>query len=506
VLRATVLGRPPAVRAAGAIELLNRLAREVPQGRVTTRPYPDGVLVAIDDRPVFVVMSADADALAGETMTSKATEAAGRLDIAFREAVELRTPGRLVPEIAVAAGLTLLYVFLIWLAMRFYRRVEEAAERATERQLAKMSAHEIGTAVRAPHMVRRLVGVLAIVFGLVLTYAWLAAVLRRFPYTRPWGESLRAGLLGVAGSAGRSVLDQMPNLLTVLAIILITRFMIRLVNLAFAGVETQRFSLPWVHPETAQPTRRIVVLLLWLFALVVSYNYLPGSQSDVFKGISVFVGLVVSLGSSGIMNQAMSGLMLTYSRALRVNDFVRVADVEGTVTHIGALSTKIRTSKNEDITIPNAVMVSQATTNYSRFAESDGVYTPTSVTIGYDTPWRQIHALLLLAAERTAGVRQEPKPVVLQTALQDFYVQYTLLVSLEQPRRKMATLNVLHSNIQDAFNEYGVQIMSPNYEADPSDRKIVPPSHWYNAPAVAPQAATTGPVGLPDGGTTVGRS
>jgi len=205
----------------------------------------------------------------------------------------------------------------------------------------------------------------------------------------------------------------------------------------------------------------------------------------------------VSLGSSGIMNQAMSGLMLTYSRALRVDDFVKVADIEGTVTNIGALSTKIRTPKNEEVTVPNAVMVSHATTNYSRLASSDGVYTPTSITIGYDAPWRQVHALLLLAAERTAGLREEPKPVVLQTALQDFYVQYTLLVCLEQPKRRAPTLNALHSNIQDAFNEYGVQIMSPNYEADPESRKVVPRSHWYSAPAVPPQEVAAAAVGLP---------
>jgi small-conductance mechanosensitive channel len=180
----------------------------------------------------------------------------------------------------------------------------------------------------------------------------------------------------------------------------------------------------------------------------------------------------------------MSGLTLTYSRALRLGEFVRIGEVDGTVTHLGALSTKVRTVRGEEVTLPNALVMSYVTTNYSRFA-SEGVYVPTTVTIGYDTPWRQVRALLLLAAERTPGVRRQPAPTVIQTALQDFYVVYTLLVCLEHPQQRAHTLDALHAGIQDAFNEYGVQIMSPNYEADPEARKIVPPDQWYSAPARA---------------------
>ena len=171
----------------------------------------------------------------------------------------------------------------------------------------------------------------------------------------------------------------------------------------------------------------------------------------------MFVGLIVSFGSSGVMNQVMSGLTLTYSRALKVGDYVRVANIEGTVTALGTLATKVMTTpRNEEVTIPNAIMLSDAATNYSRNADV-GVFAPTSVTIGYDTPWRQVHALLQLAAARTEGVRTDPKPLVLQMGLQDFYVQYTLFVALEQPDRRFFVLDTLHRHIQDAFNEYGVQ-------------------------------------------------
>ncbi len=222
---------------------------------------------------------------------------------------------------------------------------------------------------------------------------------------------------------------------------------------------------------------------MWVFAIVVAYPYLPGSQTDAFKGVSVFLGLMVTFGSSGLVNQIMSGFMITYSRALRVGDFVRIGDVEGTVTHLGVLSTKVKTLRQEEVTIPNAVVVAQTTTDYSRTSETEGVFTPTSVTIGYDTPWRQVQSLLLLAAERTAGLRREPKPLVLQTALEDFYVKYTLFVCLERQQSRLITLDALHANIQDLFNEYGVQIMSPNYVLDPAAPKVVPKQNWFAAPA-----------------------
>ena len=255
--------------------------------------------------------------------------------------------------------------------------------------------------------------------------------------------------------------------------------------------QQERVKLPGVHPETAQPTRRLVSALLWLFALVLSYPYLPGSDSDAFKGMSVFIGLLISLGSSGIVNQAMSGLTITYSRAVRIGDYVKIGDVEGTVTHLGSLSTKIETDQYEDVTIPNAVVVSTLITNYSRIAHGEGVLVPVAVTIGYDVPWRQVHALLLRAAERTKGVQRNPAPVLRQTDLRDFYVEYTLLVCLEQPSLRATTLGALRANIQDVFNEFGVQIMSPNYFADPHAPKVVPRENWYAAPASPPHAAET---------------
>jgi small-conductance mechanosensitive channel len=476
---------------------------ETPDAVVATRAYEHGTVITVGDRPVFVIFAADVDPLAGEALPSKAQEAAARLTTAFGEAGEWRSPSRLLPGVVVALAATVLYVLLIWGLARLDIRIAAAASRAAERRLKTVRGGDVMVAVRAPMLVQRLLTIVGVAVGLMLTYSWLAIVLRRFPYTRPWGESLRAGLFSTVGSAARGVVDYLPNLFVVLAIILLTRFAIRLVNFAFKTVEEGRLTMPGVHPETAQPTRRIAVALLWALALILAYEHIPGAQSDAFKGISVFIGLIISLGSSGVMNQLMSGMMVTYSRAVRVGDFVRIGDVEGTVVQLGSLSTKIRNPRNEEITIPNAVVASSAATNFSRHADTDGVFAPTTITINYSVPWRQVQALLLLAAERTAGIRRDRPPIVLQLSLGDFGVQYALLVCLEQPHRRVATLHGLHANIQDAFNEYGVQIMVPAYEGDPGEPKTVPPSKWYAAPAAMPSADTAPAASVTAGGARV---
>jgi small-conductance mechanosensitive channel len=338
---------------------------------------------------------------------------------------------------------------------------------------------------------RGLVTAVTVGLQLVVLYGVVSFVLEQFPYTRPWGESLSGFLLATLRNLALGAMNAMPGLFTVLVILLVARLAARLIRVWFHSVEQGQISSRWIYPETAQPTRRILTTLVWVFAIIVAYPYMPGSETDAFKGVSVFLGLMLTLGSSGLVNQIVSGFTVTYSRALRIGDYVRIGDVEGTVIHLGVLSTKIKTLQLEEVTIPNAVVAAQMTTDYSRFADNEGVFTATSVTIGYDAPWRQVQSLLLLAAERTPGLRREPRPRVFQASLEDFYVKYTLWVSLERQDSRIVTLNALHANIQDLFNEYGVQIMSPNYLSDPSSPKVVARKNWYAAPAGVDEGAGT---------------
>jgi small-conductance mechanosensitive channel len=485
-LRATVLSRTPADRADAIRRLLDRLISAGPPGPVSSRELQGVNVIVVGGRDTFGIVPLDIDTLAGETAPAKTAEAVRNLQLALDEAIEMHTPAAIVRGAERSVVATVLFLLLAFVVLRVHRRLAVNLPSRAEQQLQKMSpgaASTIVVASRATYLLRLLVTLVAVLTVLFLAYAWLTFVLRSFPYTRPWGESLRAFLIGRFELLALKFVHALPQLFTALVILLTARLVVKASNLLFEAAEQGRASIPWVHPETAQPTRRLIATLLWLVGFVVAYPYLPGSDSEAFKGVSVFIGLMISLGSSSVVNQMMSGLTITYSRSLRVGEFVRVGEVEGTVTNVGALSTKIKTSRGEEVTIPNAVVVSHITTNYSRYQDTDGVFFPTSVTIGYDTPWRQVHALLLLAAERTPGVRKQPSPVVRQTALQDFYVQYTLLVSLEHPSRRVSILDRLHASIQDAFNEFDVQIMSPNYETDPEGRKTVPRDRWFAAPA-----------------------
>ena len=490
VLRARILGRRPSERAALAVRVLDQLVAAGRTRPVEARTMADGgVLVGVGSQVIIGLTAPDVDELEGQTIRGVADQTVARLQQALDEAAEARRPAMLLRAsvftlAALGAGILLLRA-LGRLRRRTLDRLSMLARQAVTRT-GLADQHALLTTDRLDLFQRRVVGAAFVGLQMVVAYALVTFILRQFPYTRPWGESLRESLTAGAGHFALEIVSTFPKLFTILAILILTRFAVGLLEPWFDAVARGTISVPWIFPETARITRRLVTALLWLFAAALAFPYLPGSDTQAFKGISIFIGLMVTLGSSGLVNQIMSGVMLTYSRALRLGDFVKIGDVEGTITHVGVLSTKLRTLRSEEVTIPNAVVVSQTATDYSRFTEA--VRTTTSVSIGYDTPWRQVHALLLLAAERTTGIRQDPKPLVFQSALEDFAVKYVLAFCLEQQQSKIVTLSELHAQIQDLFNEYGVQIMTPHYETDPERPKSVPKPQWFAAPA-RPDAA-----------------
>jgi small-conductance mechanosensitive channel len=485
VLRARVLGRRPSERAATTERVLDELVEEGITSPVTKQVFAGASIISVRSRAVLVLTALDVDQLSGQTLERVTDESVRRLEQALNEAAEARAPGILLRSAVASTAVIIVAVLVVWGLARVHRVVDArllalAEQKVTKAGIARLEALRSSRVLDFQH---HALTALIMAADLVVIYTATSYVLKHFPYTRPWGESMRGFLLATLENFALGVLDALPGLFTVFLIFVIVRFVVRLVRLWFDAVERGQVASRWLYPDTALPTRRLVTILLWLFAIVVAYPYLPGSQTDAFKGVSVFLGVMVTFGSSGIMNQIMSGFMVTYSRALRVGDFVRIGDIEGTVIQMGVLSTKVRTLQREEVTVPNAVVVSQTTTDYSRLGDTEGIFTPTSVTIGYNTPWRQVHSLLLMAAERTPGLRPQPKPWVIQSGLEDFYVKYTLFVSLGRQDSRLDVLNALHANIQDLFNEYGVQIMSPNYMIDPAAPKIVPKEDWFAAPA-----------------------
>jgi Small-conductance mechanosensitive channel len=490
-VRAQIGALTPDLRVEGIERRINSLPADAPFDKIQVIPGTFGNLngywIDLEGRNLFGLTEADLDPDSGLTLAQLANQAAARL----KEALKARADQERLPILVRAAVLSALAtaVFglavwgIVWLRARAMRRL---TARATGRPL-----HLRGVNLRPYLRVfeEGLIKLTALAGGLVATYLWLTFILLQFPYSHPWGEGLGRWLRDLVGRLGAGVLEAVPGFFTVIIIFLATRLIVQAVNRFFRSVEVGWLRVNWLEADTARATRRLALVLIWIFALTVAYPYIPGSQSDAFKGISVFVGLMISLGSAGFVNQLMSGLVIVYSRALKPGDFVHVAESEGTITEVGMLSTKMVTLTKHEITFPNAVLVGSKVTNYSRLADRDtGAIVPTEVTIGYDTPWRQVHAMLQLAAERTPAVRKEPKPVVIQQALSDFYVSYQLLVSIDKPETRRVVLSELHANIQDVFNEYGVQIMSPNFESQPEGKVYVPKADWFTAPAEAPPA------------------
>jgi small-conductance mechanosensitive channel len=485
-LRTEIFGSSPQERVEASAERIHEIARQGGRLEVTTKALAEGTAVLVDGKIVFRVLDGDIDAETGEVQSEVAAEAVKNLQRALDEVREARDTRALLPAIGWSLLATVLLVAASWLLFMAYRWAARQAHAFVQRRFAsalpQWAGHVIGEASVAGLFTLPLkLGVAA--FFALLAYEWAAFVLRSFPYTRPWGEALLSNLLQALGDSGSAIAKAVPGLLVVVAIFMLTRIVVRAVRSLFESVQRGRIEVGFVDEATARPTGQLVITAIWIFAFVAAYPYIPGSQSEAFKGIGVFVGLMMSIGASGVVNQAVSGLMLMYTKALRPGEFVKIGDTEGTVRSVGFVTTRIETLRHEEVNIPNAVIASSVTRNYSRLAAQGGVWLATQVTIGYDTPWRQVHALLKLAASRTEGVAQDPEARVRQTALQDFYVEYTLLISVTDPSQRVVVLDRLHANIQDAFNEYGVQIMSPNYEDDPESPKIVPREKWYEPPA-----------------------
>jgi small-conductance mechanosensitive channel len=383
---------------------------------------------------------------------------------------------------------TFLFIAALYLFRRLYRKADRAIQAWAESK--KVSIHiQAFEIVRAERIRAALTGTNRVIrfcvfLGIVWVYVHL--LLSFFPWTRPFAGRLFNFILVPLGTIAGTLLKQIPNLFFLAILALITFYVLKLMRLFFQEVEKGVIRFKGFYPEWAQPTHKICRLLVVAFAAVVAFPYIPGSASPAFKGISIFVGVLFSLGSTAAISNVVAGFTLTYRRAFKIGDRVKIEDIVGDVVEMRLQVTHIHTVKNEEITVPNSMIGNGHVINYSALAKTKGLILHTAVTIGYDAPWRQVHALLLMAAERTPGLLREPAPFVLQKSLDDFYVTYELNVYTDTPREMAQTYSALHRNIQDAFNEYGVQIMSPAYESDPERPKLVPKERWYAAPVKPP--------------------
>jgi len=378
-------------------------------------------------------------------------------------------------------GLAALVLAIIWLA----RRLDLLITQRMGRQIQSLEIQSFRflhaeRMWRTVHFAVRSLRALALA-GIALGY--LHFVLGLFPWTRGAANRLFDVVTGPVTTMGLALVGQIPNLIFLVILFFVVRFALRVTRLFFDAVRAGSVPLSGFPRDWARPTYQIARIAIVAFALVVAYPYIPGSGSAAFQGISIFLGVLLSLGGSSVIANMISGYTLIYRRAFAPGDRVKIGDVIGDVIELRSQVTRLRSLKNEEVIVPNSEILSSQIVNYSSFAREGGLILHTTVGIGYETPWRQVEAILLMAADRTPGLLKDPPPFVRQRGLRDFAVEYEINVYCDDPQGMMALYTELHRNILDGFNQYGVQIMTPAYEGDPEQPKVVPKGQWHAAPA-----------------------
>jgi len=481
LFREVALGVPPEERAR---EISGRLGKLV--GDKTVRP--DSIRVVEDEMASLVVAEGttllrvfDRDAAAeGVTRQALAARYAETIRAAIDEhnkVFSFRSLLFAAIYAVVATGVLVLLVFLYRLSFpRLYAGIRGWGEKRI--RSVRVGSYELLQAARLVGTLVALVRWFRILTTALLVYIWLLFVLSLFPWTRGISAAIVGYILDPLRAFGAAILTALPDLFVLAVIGLITRYVNKSVRFFFDEVEKGRVVLPGFYADWAIPTFKIVRFFIIAFALTVAFPFIPGSKSDAFKGVSIFLGVLFSLGSTSTISNVMAGLSITYMRAFRIGDRVRIGDTMGDVIDQGLLVTHVRTIKNEDVTVPNSLVLNAHIVNYSARAKEEGLILHTSVTIGYDAPWRTVHELLAEAARKTPYILLEPKPFVLQTALNDFYVTYELNAHTDEPQQMVNTYSALHRNIQDTFNEAGVEIMSPHYtQLRDGNRTTIPGSY-----------------------------
>ncbi len=477
-------------RAAAVEDRLPQLVHAIAEGDsvvVTDRLTESEV--SVRDRLVMTVLDADAGPV-GESRASLARTYADRLQVALHAAAERTSVRALILAISFALIATSVLTALLWLLQfgfpRLRRRIE-ALPRGRLRGI-RIQQFELMSARRLSALLVSGARAVRILLTLLLLYFYVPLVLSFFP----WTAGLSRAIIGYAVrpfvAAWTGFLAYLPNLFYLAAGVIIVRYVLALLRLLFGAVSTGAITLRNFYAEWADPTYKIVRVLVLAFAATVLYPYLPGANSDAFKGVSIFLGIFLSLGSSTAIGNMVAGVVLTYTRAFQLGDRVKIGETVGDVVEKTLLVTRVRTIKNVAVTIPNGTVLSNQVVNYSTLAASHRLILHTSVTIGYSAPWRRVHELLLDAARRTDHVTAAPEPFVLQTELDDFYVRYEVNAYTDRPDLMAVISSELHRNIQETFNAGGVEITSPHYRALRDGNEVTIPK--VQAPASAPEPAS----------------
>lgn len=468
-VRASRDGLTPAERAAAIRARLNRAVgdRSVPVDSVRLVASPTGIEVRLGPYLLWVVSPGDLE-------TSDPSEIALRLaslpqDV--RAGIAREREGRTPIRLVLSAVAAVLIALLAWVALRLLLAMSRRWSRwlrfvvGTRIPSLRFRGFEVLSSGQIAAFVTGVLRRLDLVVGLLLLYVFLTAEFSLFPWTQGWSWLLVHFATQQVLDLLRGVWSAVPGLFTIVVIVVAFRWLAQLSDRFFDALSAGTVVIGGFHPELAKPSRRLARILLWIIAVMVAYPYIPGAQSKAVQGVSILIGLMVSLGSTGFVGNVISGIVLTYSRSFRVGERVRIGDHVGDVVSLGFFATKLRSIRNEEITLPNGQVASSSIVNYSRLAAEPGLVLHTEVTLGYDVDWRRVHALLIEAAGAVEGVEPEPPPRVFQRSLGDSNVTYEITCTTRDSHDQLRLYSDLHASIQDAFARAGIEILSPDYHA-----------------------------------------
>lgn len=374
--------------------------------------------------------------------------------------------GLIITNLVVIAVTILFYWLAYVIIFRIFRRLSNRVlKEDSQVQPLRIQKQEILSAKEMAVIFNGTIMAISWFLRAVIVFSFINTILGLFDWTESLAESIAGGVRTIVGGIWRSFVAYLPDLFTALVIIGIAYLFVRLFRLIFDGMARQRIKVPGFYPEWARTSYHLIRLLIIALTVVVVFPYLPGSDSPAFQGVSIFFGVLLSLGSTTAVANVVAGIVITYTRAFRKGDFVEIAGTEGKIIERTAFVTRIRTPKNVDVSLPNASVMSGKVINYSSQARRTGIRLHTGITIGYDVPWPKVQELMLSAARATEHIEQDPPPFVLQTSLDDNYVAYELNATTKRVSLRPRIYSELHANILDAFHTAGVEITSPHYRA-----------------------------------------
>lgn len=468
LVSARILSFTPADRARAISEKLTRIIedRSFSPDSIATQETEVGSEIVAGDIIIMTVTNADATTV-GMDRPTFAREIVTRIRASIVSVRQQHSISSILRAVVYSLITTLCLLLLLWALRWLFRQLYSRlrAWQGSRIPTLKLQKLEILTAERATQALMKLARLTRFIATLLLLYAAASLILGYFPQTRHVSRYLASRLWSLIEPLIRAVVDYLPDLVVVVVLGIVGFYAIRLVRFFFNSVKAGHIALPGFYVEWADTTYKVARLAIIALLIVLMFPYLPGSESPAFKGVSIFVGILFSLGSTSVVANMVAGLILTYMRPFKLADRVKIADTVGDIEEKTILVTRIRTIKNVLITIPNAMVLNSHIINYSSSVASEPLVLHTAVTIGYDAPWRKVHELLVSAAISTEHIMREPQPFVYQLSLDDFYVRYELNAYTDSPRAMAKIYSDLHQNIQDKFNEAGVEIMSPHYRS-----------------------------------------